>query len=420
MGGNAFRTLLPDATFPRMPPALYYALKSRLIPILQELYTYVAVSPECPGKADYGDLDFVVSEPREGLSLDEVKDALRATCSIPMEGNRTSNYAIPATAFEEVACVCATTGGGDEASELTLGEGKVFFQVDVNVCEDRAQWERTVFYSSYGDLGFFLGLLAQTAGLSFNIFGLKLAEPIETAPPQTYYLSTSMRDILAFFGLSMHRWEQGFASQEDIFQWIATSPFVLPIVARYRSSAYQAPSKKRVDSRPMRIDFMRYLQNPTFKPPVTETSSVFGSSENCEGKLDAALKFFGKDEEHAALLYVGRAQRHAREILRGKTVQEWTGVEGMPVRIIMDEVKDRLSNSAPPSCEAAVNHIKSEVPVWQRALLRMSAEEVRVLVVEVKEELEKDGRLSFDWRAAKAAKEEKKREKEFAEVVPAE
>ncbi|KAI0720474.1 hypothetical protein C8T65DRAFT_633122 [Cerioporus squamosus] len=416
MGGNAFKLLLPDATFPRMPPALYDALKSHLIPILQELYTYVAVSPECPGKADHGDLDFVVSEPRERLTLDEVKSALRAMCSVPMEGNRTSNYAIPVNAFEEVAGACAMAGGGEEASELTLGDGKVFFQVDVNVCEDHAQWDRTVFYTSYGDLGFFLGLLAQTAGLSFNIFGLKLAEPIQTAPPQTYYLSTSMRDIVAFFDLSMHRWEQGFATQEDIFEWIATSPFVLPLVARYRSSEYKASCKERVDSRPMRLDFIRYLQNPTFKPPATAASAVFASSENRQEKLDAALKFFGKDKEHAELLFAGHAQRRAREILRGRTVQEWTGVEGMPVRFIMEEVKDRLSATTLSPSEAAVNHAK-EVPVWQRALLRMSDEEVRALVVEVKEDLAKAGRLAFDWRAAKAAKQEKKRQKELAEVV---
>lgn len=178
MGGNAFKYLLPDASFPRMPPAVYEALKARLLPVLQELYAHVAVSPECPGKADHGDLDFVVSKPREGLSLDEVKGALRATCSVPMEGNRTSNYAIPADAFEDVvlAAAMAGDGDGDEPCELMIGDGdgQVFFQVDVNVCEDRAQWERTVFYTSYGDLGFFFGLLAQTAGLSFNIFGLKV------------------------------------------------------------------------------------------------------------------------------------------------------------------------------------------------------------------------------------------------------
>ncbi|RPD62400.1 hypothetical protein L226DRAFT_568817 [Lentinus tigrinus ALCF2SS1-7] len=411
MGGNAFKNLLPDASFPRMSPALYGALKARLIPILQELYTHVAVSPECPGKIDHGDLDFVVSEPREGLTLGEVKSALRATCSVPMEGNRTSNYAIPLDAFEDVALMYASTGDGDEATELTTGDGK-FFQVDVNVCEDRAQWERTVFYTSYGDLGFFLGLLAQTAGLSFNIFGLKLAEPIETSPPRTYYLSTSMRDIVAFFGLSMHRWEQGFASQEDIFRWITTSPFALPLLTRYRSADYKSSAKERADTRPMRIDFIRFLRNTTFQPLVTDTSSPFSSSGDYDKKLDAALKHFGKDREHAALRYVGQAQRRAREILNGKTVQQWTGVQGMPVRFIMDEVKDRLSDTSP--CPDEVPGAK-DVPAWQVALLRMSDAEVRTLVVEVKEEMAQDGRLSFDWRAAKAAKEEKKRQKDSVE-----
>ena len=218
-----------------------------------------------------------------------------------------------------------------------------------------------------------------------------------------------MPDILAFFGLSMRRWEQGFASQEDIFRWIATSPFVLPLVKRYRSPNYRASTK---EARPMRIDFIRFLGNPAFEPSVTDPSSVFAGSASHETKLETALKHFGKDKEHATLVYIGRAQRRAREVLNGRTVQQWTGVQGMPVRFIMDEVKDRLSDTSLCTDEAPPS---TDVPTWQRALMPMSEEEVRALVVEVKTQLEQDGRLSFDWRAAKAAKQEKKRLKDLGE-----
>ena len=73
----------------------------------------------------------------------------------------------------------ATSAGADaDAATLTRGDAAgSFFQVDVNVCADKAQLERTVFYSSFGDLGYIFGLFAQTAGLSFNIFGLKVRPP---------------------------------------------------------------------------------------------------------------------------------------------------------------------------------------------------------------------------------------------------
>ncbi|KAI0754928.1 hypothetical protein C8Q80DRAFT_1053438, partial [Daedaleopsis nitida] len=353
MGGNAFKNLLPDASFPRMPPPVYSTLKARLLPILQELYAHVAISPECPGKADYGDLDFIVSGPREGLTLAEVKDALRATCSVPMEGSRTSNYAVPSSAFEDVVRAARDgTCTPDRALASGDPDGQMFFQVDVNVCADRAQLERTVFYTSYGDLGFILGLLAQTAGLSFNIFGLKLAEPVQSSTSQTFYLSSSMSDILTFFGLSMSRWERGFATQEEIFEWVATSPFVRPLVARYRSAGYRLPTKDRdrVEARAMRQNFVAFLQAMDHDAdaavaapesgPQSEVQSLFAAPENHrQENIDAALRHFSKYEEHASLLYLGRASARAREVLNGTNVQNWTGVQGMPVRFVMDEVK---------------------------------------------------------------------------------
>ena len=92
MGGNAFKQLLPQATFPRMHPKVYYTLKAQVLPIVKAFYAYAIVSPEAPEKADFGDLDIVVAGPRDGLTHEEIRTALRALCSIPWEGNRTSNF----------------------------------------------------------------------------------------------------------------------------------------------------------------------------------------------------------------------------------------------------------------------------------------------------------------------------------------
>ncbi|KAI1789588.1 hypothetical protein LXA43DRAFT_892529 [Ganoderma leucocontextum] len=414
MGGNAFKNLLPHATFPRMHPTVYCALKARFLPILQSFYAHATVSPEAPGKVDYGDLDIIVTDPRDGLTHEQIKAALRATCSVPMEGNRTSNFAIPADAFEDVAEAHrkAAASSTEHVTDGDATDAGLFFQVDVNVCADHAQWERTVFYSSLGDLGFFLGLFAQTAGLSFNIFGMKLAEPIPTYPAQTFYVSSSMDDILSLFGLSMDRWKQGFLTEDDIFAWLATSPFVHSLAARYRSPTYQAATKDRVHERPMRQHFVEYLRAHDVLAPAT---SLFAQEGSIQEKVEAALKFFGKDEEHAALIYTSRAQKHSKELLNGTNVGAWTGVSGMPIRFVIDEVRERLARL--PTGASAPHAVGETVPVWQRALLVMSEEDVRALVVTVKEDMAKDGRLEFDWKAAKAARLEKKRQREDVAVL---
>jgi hypothetical protein len=65
MGGNAFISVLGPASFPRLPPTVYNALKARLSPILEQLYVHVGVPPEAPEKESYGDLDTVVCLPRQ-------------------------------------------------------------------------------------------------------------------------------------------------------------------------------------------------------------------------------------------------------------------------------------------------------------------------------------------------------------------
>ena len=99
MGGSAFSAGLHPTAFPRIPPAVYSALKARLLPKLLELYTYVGVPREAPEKLSHGDLDFLVAVPKplhvHNVPHKCIKNAVGAMHVVPMDGNRTSNYAIP-------------------------------------------------------------------------------------------------------------------------------------------------------------------------------------------------------------------------------------------------------------------------------------------------------------------------------------
>ncbi|OSD07300.1 hypothetical protein PYCCODRAFT_1449351 [Trametes coccinea BRFM310] len=410
MGGNAFKAIVPNAIFPRMPPPVYYALKASLYPVLQPLYARVVVPREAPGKEDYGDLDFVVCGPREGVTPAEVKTALRATHSVPMEGFRTSNFAIALDAWEDVARASQVWAATNP--EVAEGGDRVYLQVDVHVCPDLAHLERKVFESSYGDLGLMLGLLVQTAGLSLSVYGLKLAEPVGS-PPRTFYLSDDVSEILSFLGLSMERWERGFATQDELLQWVASSPFAIAFAEYLKSKGGMPAERPRDEARPLRQKFIAFLQAHTFSLDSGEPS-VFVQLGHKDEKLAAALKYFRKEKEYAALVDVARAATRAKAVLNGKNVQEWTGVMGMPVRFILDEMKERLASHPAARTSGEGLEVLGDVPLWQRALLEMPDEEVRMLMVQVKEELEAAGKLEFDWRAAKAAKLEQRRQKERA------
>lgn len=124
-----------------------------------------------------------------------------------------------------------------------------------------------------------------------------------------------------------------------------------------------------------------------------------------------AINVFGKRSLHDALLHVAAAKKHVQSVFTGKLVQAWTGVSGMPVRFVMDETKRRLGGEGIMHTVAgiSIDTLQPEgIPamhltlrVWESAMAEMSADQVKTLVMEVKLELEAEGKLDFDWRAAK-------------------
>lgn len=97
MGGSAFSATLPASALPRIPPVVYHAVKARLTPRLQTLYSIVSTPYEAPEKSDHGDLDFLVCEPLNSATevpYEDVQTLLKAKYVVPMPGNRTSSYAV--------------------------------------------------------------------------------------------------------------------------------------------------------------------------------------------------------------------------------------------------------------------------------------------------------------------------------------
>jgi hypothetical protein len=167
MGGNAFRSHLPNATFPRLSPLVYASLKSTLLPRLTPLFQYVGVPHEAPEKEDHGDVDFIVACPLTTIGHEEIKHALGASACIPSEQpdrRGTHNFALR---LADVATPLPT-------DPVPVSE-EVFVQVDVNIRKDAQDWENVMIFHSYGDLGMIMGRLAASVGLHLGELGLKVS-----------------------------------------------------------------------------------------------------------------------------------------------------------------------------------------------------------------------------------------------------
>jgi len=139
MGGNAFNAILTSSAFPRLPPAVYDAVKARFLPRIQNLYRFVAVPVEAPGKLTHGDLDIVVACPK--LNEEQYSQPAAAIVNVPhpivqkvlgarhvnpMEGNRTSNFAVPISRGEWSSLDQATE---EEQARQAAEGGEIFYQV---------------------------------------------------------------------------------------------------------------------------------------------------------------------------------------------------------------------------------------------------------------------------------------------------
>lgn len=196
MGGKAFHQDLPPESLPRLSPLAYNTLKSHLLPRIDALYALVGVPAEAPEKADYGDLDFVVANPHGDVTHEQIKEALGAV--LVKESEVTSNYAVP------------------------LDDGSKYCQVDVHVCSDAEDWERVMFFHSYGDLGMIIGAIVRRSGMSAGTKGLRVPYFFQHLPtpmltmrtrllecPHPYLLSTSRHLQTRFVHFWVSRWMLG-------------------------------------------------------------------------------------------------------------------------------------------------------------------------------------------------------------------
>lgn len=171
MGGKAFLSHIPSATFPRLSPLIYASLKSILLPRLTHLFQFVGVPHEAPEKEDHGDVDFIVACPiTAAIGHEEIKHALGASACIPSaqpDRAGTHNFALR---LSDVVTPLSTDG-----VPVPEGTSEVYVQVDINIRKDAHDWENVMIFHSYGDLGMIMGRLAASVGLHLGELGLKVS-----------------------------------------------------------------------------------------------------------------------------------------------------------------------------------------------------------------------------------------------------
>ncbi|KAK6520869.1 hypothetical protein TWF506_001112 [Arthrobotrys conoides] len=257
MGGSAFSN--QGIVTPRMSPETYYRLKTKYHDILKALYGYVTTPPEAPEKTSYGDLDYLVAEPISKSSkvttMNDVKTAFGAEYMTAIAGATTS------------FAVSLQTGGRvgnleeEEGGEGKGGDGKTYAQIDVHICPSSENMWWVSFKHSYGDLWSILGMMARAKGLVADEKCLNLrVREIEDHNRELakVELTRSVNETLEFFGLDVGKYERGFGSVKEVFEFAIESRFFEERGFRDRRFA-NASDRSKVGKREMLRGWFEFL-----------------------------------------------------------------------------------------------------------------------------------------------------------------
>jgi len=220
--------------------------------------------------------------------------------------------------------------------------GEVYVQVDINIRKDEHDWENVMIFHAYGDLGMILGRLAASIGLQLGELGLKMSSQalVPTYSP-TFVLSSSIPDIFPFFGLSVERWREGFATQHEAFEWVASSTFYV----HGRLSDRTARAKTRTN-RGMYHAFFQWSEARASPAAGDESQSQDVQEAEKEAVIESvraeALTFFGKQEEHDALARANQRRLRLKAMWNGRKVGEWTGGNSRIIGRVMDLMRKTI------------------------------------------------------------------------------
>lgn len=225
MGGRTFSVPQDGKpaleNFPRMPPALYIALRERVRELLSTYFTTVTFLPEAPEKPDHGDLDVLIhSSSGNNPGLERIAEVLGAVQSrSPGLTSWTLALPIDAACFQNVD---VDAYGPDFSAALV--------QVDLRVCKELNELHWRGFKNGYGDLWQILGVLIRPIGLTVDESHLcvriqEVEDGSGSKEDTKVRLCDEPDEVLVFLGLDVEEYRKGFETEMQVFQWCVRCRF---------------------------------------------------------------------------------------------------------------------------------------------------------------------------------------------------
>lgn len=147
------------------------------------------------------------------------------------------------------------------------------FQIDFILVEDE-NWETSINYFSYNDLGNLMGRVAYQLGFRFGDYGLKLICLHENEGRKfETIVSKNPKKIYEFLGFDYERYLKGFDTIEDVFDFVVDSSYFKPEIFSYDKLNHQ--NKTRNKKRKNYNLFLDYIKNKKREFSDIDNNKIF-------------------------------------------------------------------------------------------------------------------------------------------------
>lgn len=286
-------------------------------------------------------------------------------CDILIEGGDYYDPQQAAAALEPVEVVRngpVTSVGVLVRPEVPHRDGNVF-QVDlIKMAPDAFDFAMS--YFGHGDTGNLLGRIAHAQGVSLRHDGLFFYYRDGDHKFREILLTQKFAEALPFLGYAPEGLAQGFETQEDIYNYVASSPFFNRDIFLLENR--NAKSRVRDKKRKMYMEFLLWCEA---RPALT----AFKYPESKAAWLPRIAEHFPLFQAEYDQAVADLAElRAVKDKFNGEWVSQLTGRQGKALGVLMKRFKDSfgsadelrafvLTNSL-EGIEARVRQVQAELP----------------------------------------------------------
>jgi hypothetical protein len=213
-------------------------------------------------------------------------------------------------------------------------------QIDLIVCSVEF-YDTSLTYFAYNDLGNYIGRLAHRFGLKYGQEGLWYDHYFKGQNIGKIYVSSDYSKIFEFLGLDYNRFLQGFWTLEEIFFYIAESPY-------FNWKMFQLGSLNKInrDRNAKRASYMSFLEwidknvaNEEHECLIAVDKSIYLKS------IMEAFPNANIDSNIKRLEYEKCKELYIKSKFSGKHIIEAYGFDGKTLGKMMNGFKENLGPS---------------------------------------------------------------------------